>query len=210
VNTVPWRLIDNIYWHTPDKTFEPCICTGRVGAKQDRVQVLLPATFPKLWGRNFKSPPNLNLAPMGALLFGHSTRFPLRWCDRGDPEEGQPDQELRDLESSFYDSGMGTSLESSSLGITDDSSSRSPTSHASPRGTSRFADVVASEYEQPLKKRKLQKETYGAGESSNMAISPARNEGLQSERHHGGRLSTLLSPIHSRRWRDKRQDTAGQ
>ncbi|KAI0813423.1 hypothetical protein GGR55DRAFT_687682 [Xylaria sp. FL0064] len=110
--TTPWRLVDDIYWLTPDKTFEPC----QSGQKCDRVQVLLPATFPKLWGRNFKSPGDLSQAPRGALIFGHSRRFPLRWGDRGDPEQGDADHdhELEVLQVSMQDSGVGTSLESSS------------------------------------------------------------------------------------------------
>ncbi len=41
----PWHVIDSIYWHTPDKSFEPCDCT--VGARNpcDRVQILLPQAF---------------------------------------------------------------------------------------------------------------------------------------------------------------------
>ncbi|KAI1284129.1 hypothetical protein F5Y07DRAFT_394061 [Xylaria sp. FL0933] len=110
--TTPWRLVDDIYWLTPDKTFEPC----QSGQKCDRIQVLLPATFPKLWGRNFKSPGDLSQAPRGALIFGHSRRFPLRWGDRGDPEQGDVDHdhELEALQVSIQDSGVGTSLESSS------------------------------------------------------------------------------------------------
>ncbi|KAI1353493.1 hypothetical protein F5Y01DRAFT_323133 [Xylaria sp. FL0043] len=111
-STTPWRLVDNIYWHTPDKTFEPC----RSGQRCDRVQVLLPATFPKLWGQNLKSPGDLAQAPRGALIFGHSRRFPLRWGDRGDPEQGHADQdhELENLQSSMQDSGIGSSRDSSS------------------------------------------------------------------------------------------------
>ncbi|KAI3316767.1 hypothetical protein HD806DRAFT_419274 [Xylariaceae sp. AK1471] len=200
-NTTPWRLIDNIYWHTPDKTFEPCIRSGKPSAKHDRVQILLPATFPKLWGRNFKSPPDLNIAPTGALLFGHSRRFPLRWGDRGDPQEGRPDQELEELESSFQDSGIGTSLASSSLGVTDSSSSRSPASHTSSHGTSRSADGLPSEDEQPVKRRKLQKEPHSIGESSGIGFNLVQAERSQAERHYGRRLSTVLSPI--KPWRRK-------
>jgi hypothetical protein len=205
-NTVPWRLIDNIYWHTPDKTFEPCSRNRKSSAKHDRVQVLLPATFPKLWGRNFKNPPDLNLAPAGALLFGHSRRFPLRWGDSGDPQEGHPDQEVEELESSFRDSGLGTSLASSSLGVTDSSSSRSPGSHTSLWGASRSADELASEDEQPMKRRKLQRELRTVGESSPETFCVAEATSSQAERHHGRRLNTIfLSPLQS--WRRKDNPT---
>lgn len=49
--SVPWRLVDDIYWHVPDKTFEACSCSGTLVAKHDRVQVLLPSSFPSFWTR---------------------------------------------------------------------------------------------------------------------------------------------------------------
>ncbi|KUI55959.1 hypothetical protein VP1G_10781 [Cytospora mali] len=110
--TNPWKLIDDIYWHTPDMSFEPCRCKKFSVRKHDRIQVLLPSSLPKFWGRGFKSP--VHLAPQGAVLFGHSWRFPLRWKDGGLPEEGEPDDELEDMEACFQDSGLGTSPESSS------------------------------------------------------------------------------------------------
>jgi hypothetical protein len=40
--------------------------------------------------------------PRGALLFGHSKLFPLRWSDHGAPVEGEPSQdEIYELEASF-------------------------------------------------------------------------------------------------------------
>ncbi|KAI1395613.1 hypothetical protein F4819DRAFT_477925 [Hypoxylon fuscum] len=126
-NTSPWRLVDDIYWHAPDKTFEPCHCTEDNTPKHDRVQVLLPATFPKLWGRGFKSPSNLALTPKGAFLFGHSWRFPLKWNDQGVPEEGQPENhELEEMETSFHDSSIGTNLGASSANTASGDSSDSP------------------------------------------------------------------------------------
>ncbi|TGJ81092.1 hypothetical protein E0Z10_g7658 [Xylaria hypoxylon] len=190
-STIPWRLIDNIYWHTPDKSFEPCSAAEKACTKYDRVQVLLPATFPKLWGRNFKSPPNLKVAPAGALLFGHSTRFPLRWSDRGDPEEGQPDQELEELESSFHDSGIGTSLGSSGLGVSDESSSRSP---ASPIQSAIRSVEGLSEEEQPIKRRRLQKELKGFGGTSEGLLS-TQSETISPNRAGERRRNTFLNPI---------------
>lgn len=121
----PWRLVDEIYWHAPDKTFEPCSCRRAESSRakhdntatqsHERIQVLLPSSFPKFLARNLKSPAGIDNFPRGALLFGHSRRFPLRWKGLGAPVEGDPAQdELVELEASFQDSGIGTSLASSS------------------------------------------------------------------------------------------------
>ncbi len=127
-NVMPWRLVDDIYWHTPDKTFEACQCAKFPASSHDRVQVLLPSSFPKLLGRKLKSPNSIALdgAPRGALLFEHSRRFPLLWRDYGVPVEGEPEfQEVAELEASFNDSGIGTSLEGSSVGDGADGTSTS-------------------------------------------------------------------------------------
>ncbi|KAI1359628.1 hypothetical protein F5Y08DRAFT_332178 [Xylaria arbuscula] len=152
--TTPWRLVDDIYWLTPDKTFEPC----HPGQKCDRVQVLLPATFPKLWGRKFKSPGDLGQAPRGALIFGHSRRFPLRWGDRGDPEQGHADQDndVEGLQSSMQDSGIGSSLDSSSGNDTQSPPSTSSSSQSRERTrTPVHTPERENESDQRSKRRKL-------------------------------------------------------
>jgi hypothetical protein len=69
------ELSTGIYWHSPDKTFEDCHCGDAGGGMQcDRVQVLLPTKFPKLFTRGFRSPPE-PLPAHGAVIFGHSVRF---------------------------------------------------------------------------------------------------------------------------------------
>lgn len=78
-NVVPWRIVDEIYWHTPGKTFEACQC--KHVSSCDRVQVLLPSGFRKGWGKGFSSPTNLE--DDGALIFGHSLKSSLQ-C--GGPE----------------------------------------------------------------------------------------------------------------------------
>ena len=104
----PWRLVDNIYWFTPEKAFEPCCCTRK--QQHDRVQVLLP---PKLTKRGIRTPGSM--PPNGAVIFGHSKKYPLRWPATGDPGEGEPVEDIDEgLMSMFYDSGLGASLGSSS------------------------------------------------------------------------------------------------
>ncbi|ETS73860.1 hypothetical protein PFICI_14806 [Pestalotiopsis fici W106-1] len=133
--TSPWRLVDDIYWHTPDKTFEACRCVKGSPSKHERMQVLLPSSMPKFWTRGLSSPINLNLGRVsqGAVLFGHSRRFPLRWKDHGQPEEGTPDIEIEEIESSVRDSGLGSSISSGSADNTQDRAcSPSPLSFSSP------------------------------------------------------------------------------
>ena len=107
IRQVPWRLVDKIHWYTPDLVFEPCNC--QKSSIRDRVQVLLPSSFPKLWGR--RSP--CKLAAEGAVIFGHSLKFPLRWprLSDEDPKCGEPES-VGDMDDLFRDSGLGTSLDS--------------------------------------------------------------------------------------------------
>ncbi|KAB5583567.1 hypothetical protein GE09DRAFT_305048 [Coniochaeta sp. 2T2.1] len=114
--TVPWCLADDIYWHTPGPLFDPCHCASNTTTRKPygRVQVLLPSTFPKLWGRGFASPQRLE--SLGAVMFSHNWRFPFRLGN-------DTNQETKMLEPN--DSGLGTSVDSSSTrsqlsGITDD------------------------------------------------------------------------------------------
>jgi hypothetical protein len=101
--TVPWCLADDIYWHTPGALFDPCQCasTTKIAKPTDRVQVLLPSTFPKLWGRGFASPKNLE--SQGAVIFSHNWRAPFRL-------RHQSNQDQKMLEPP--DSGLGTSIDS--------------------------------------------------------------------------------------------------
>ncbi|KAH6838544.1 hypothetical protein B0I37DRAFT_419478 [Chaetomium sp. MPI-CAGE-AT-0009] len=114
----PWRLVENIHWYSPDLTCEPCSGTCSPSGKKghDRVQVLLPGTFPGIFGR--ESP--RKLPAHGAVVFGHSSRFPLIWGpkkgdppDVGEPEEDVDMGEIAELSERFEDSGIGTSIGSS-------------------------------------------------------------------------------------------------
>lgn len=117
--TSPWRLVDEIYWHSPDKAFEQCQCRKSSVSKHDRIQVMLPASLPRFWGRGFRSPSEI--PKQGAVLFGHSWRFPLRWKDDGPPEEGEPQEDMEEIEACLHDSALGSSI--SSLGLTRNGSS---------------------------------------------------------------------------------------
>lgn len=79
----------------------------------DRVQVLLPATFPRLYGQGLRSP--ARVVSNGAVIFGHCWKFPLRWCLTKDipPKEGEPDPtSIEEVSGLMSDGGIGTSVES--------------------------------------------------------------------------------------------------
>ena len=93
VSSRPWRLNNNIYWHAPDEAFKPCKCSSMMPHQYCRIQVLLPPTFHRPFGRaaEFKSP--TQLPTHGAVIFGHNWKFPLRWSAQGDPKVGEPEQD---------------------------------------------------------------------------------------------------------------------
>ncbi|ORY63370.1 uncharacterized protein BCR38DRAFT_410303 [Pseudomassariella vexata] len=97
---------------------------------------------PKLWGRGLTGTVDISLAPRGALLFGHSWRFPPpRWKDQGAPEEGNPDQEMENIQISLQDNRIGTSLGFSSIGAAGGSS---PCSLDSGLSSSRERDISST------------------------------------------------------------------
>lgn len=107
----PWRIVDNIYWHQPDKIFGPCKCRTDSSRKHaDRVQVLIPFSLLNLWGTGCTSPCRLD--DSGAVIFGHSWSCPLSWPDH--PEEAISSLSLEDV--SPDDSGFESAMGSSSLG----------------------------------------------------------------------------------------------
>jgi hypothetical protein len=117
-----WKLVDDIHWYIPDKLFEACECKKPSTQTHDRVQVLLPSKFPSWLSKRLKSP--TSLPERGAVLFGHSRYFPLGWKDFGPPERlpedwkpGKPEAESYEMEAA-HDSGLGTSLGSSSVDMT--------------------------------------------------------------------------------------------
>jgi hypothetical protein len=115
----PMRLVNDICWHNLDKLFDTCNCKDAPSPKLpfgkrklcDRIQVLLPTGA---WLRKINSP-KLSLASLhtseGAVLFGQSKSFPLRWPCHGDPEEREQDQNpMEVMDPSQSDSGLGSSL----------------------------------------------------------------------------------------------------
>ncbi|KAI6576213.1 hypothetical protein MCOR06_011122 [Pyricularia oryzae] len=143
----PWRIATDLYWHAPDgEAFSSCLCDkgapdadndhashktrGRKG--KDVIRGLIrreaynPADRAQL---GLKSP--THIVSTGAVIFGHSRKFPLRWDRKGDkpPETGEPDhhdeEDTVGIATQMGDSGIGTSVDSSSVG---DKSSRSGSS----------------------------------------------------------------------------------
>jgi len=204
--SVPWRLVDDIYWHVPDKTFEACSCSGTLVAKHDRVQVLLPSSFPSFWTRGLRSPArDPDLTPRGAYLFGHSQRFPLRWKDQGLPEEGDLDQELaEDVALSMQDSGLGSSLDSCSGQGTASSESpdnSTPTGQVgiktSMGGRSRPCSPPANRRKLPAFFASSQGRSYNAGEGSSKAAAHP------DDKTHNGPYDQFVDAISKLRWKGK-------
>jgi hypothetical protein len=64
-----------------------------------------------LWGRGLQSP---QLVADGAILVGHSFKYPLRWGNCGEPEEGEPEISAENSNVPPHDSGVGSSNTSQS------------------------------------------------------------------------------------------------
>lgn len=115
----PMELVDDICWYQPDKLFESCNCKGTKLKRNflglhntcDRVQVLLPSTSRI---RRPKSHGPLENMRNGAVIFGHSKTFSICWPDHDDPSLGVPDSPTEEPDSSPNDSGLGSSIPSSS------------------------------------------------------------------------------------------------
>ncbi|KAB5569905.1 hypothetical protein GE09DRAFT_691074 [Coniochaeta sp. 2T2.1] len=92
--TNPIRICKDLHWHAQESLFRPCPCgKGSSGATKvrhsaDVAQVLAPT---RMIFRT-RPPPessSVELRDAGAVLFGYSPRFGLKWPDFGTPEEEQ-------------------------------------------------------------------------------------------------------------------------
>ncbi|KAI1339312.1 hypothetical protein F5Y15DRAFT_424022 [Xylariaceae sp. FL0016] len=91
--TTPWRLIDSLRWHSPEKAFEPCNHSVSRFEKHDRLQELLPYSP---WGRTFHKAADVFRHPHGAVLFGHAFGFPQYRRNLSDPEQERRQQGMRE------------------------------------------------------------------------------------------------------------------
>ncbi|KAM7187068.1 hypothetical protein V8F20_011136 [Naviculisporaceae sp. PSN 640] len=91
------KIAPGVFWQKPDTVFNKCAClkdkqlarshflTRGHDKSCDRVQAILPPAFlPKKKQRQPVHDPVL--ASGGAVVFGRSERFPLKWPDRGEPK----------------------------------------------------------------------------------------------------------------------------
>ena len=111
IDADPLEIVQDIYWHKPDVLFESCECkSDRKHIKCDRVQVLLPPSI------GSKKHPRPFQTQEGAVIFGRSKRFRWTWPNIGDPKEGafELDEEDEEHDDNLRDSGIGTSVDTSS------------------------------------------------------------------------------------------------
>ncbi|KAK2018623.1 pfs domain-containing protein [Colletotrichum eremochloae] len=106
-----FKLCTGLFWHKPAELFEDCVCKTRLnwGLQRpcDRVQVILPASsLRKLSGTTPPGP----LDPRGAVIFGHSSRFPWKLPDKGDIEkDNEPEQVPDDSQESVAPTRVSSS-----------------------------------------------------------------------------------------------------
>ena len=110
----PLELAQRIYWYKADKLFEPCKCKFnplQLGHACDRIQVLLPPL-----SVNSKKHPDPFNNDRGAAIFGRSKRFNWYWPNVGDPAAVTHSEHDSDGKGDLADSGVGTSINTLSLG----------------------------------------------------------------------------------------------
>ncbi|KAB8222543.1 hypothetical protein BDV33DRAFT_229570 [Aspergillus novoparasiticus] len=109
----PWRVVEGVFWHMPDKAFGECQCSTRsLTVPCSRVQVLVSHEDLKQMGEKVKSP--ALLADHGAVIFGDSPGpgHSLASAHQAPIHEKVGPYVRND--SPFYDSGIGTSSRSAS------------------------------------------------------------------------------------------------
>ncbi|KAF2476948.1 uncharacterized protein BDR25DRAFT_348857 [Lindgomyces ingoldianus] len=170
--TNPWRVLNDIYWHCPDKAVEPCRCVDGSRSTCDRVQVLLPKSFRTLWTRGFWSP---SWAGSGAVIFGHSRKFPLKWLARGHPEEGEPEDTDDEPLPPSQDSGLGSSLGSTPQTESNGNPPSTPSSNNSSSGRTVPSSANLLSIESVLASSNAPSTGSTTPSSNRMSNSPASN-----------------------------------
>jgi hypothetical protein len=90
--TTAIEIVEDVHWYVPNRLFTPCPCTMQStnARHDDPVQVLVPSTWlgmmKKLCGKGKEQANPGKLEDGGAVIFGKSSKFPLRWGGTGDPE----------------------------------------------------------------------------------------------------------------------------
>ncbi|PTU23705.1 hypothetical protein P175DRAFT_0519743 [Aspergillus ochraceoroseus IBT 24754] len=114
--TRPWRIVNKLIWHTPEKTFEACQCQGSLASSIcERVQVLLPESCLEDQDNAFRSPNEL--LEHGAVIFGQRSKSMLPRINFTNTVLRQSSSET--THSPSIDSGIGQSQSSPSSTITD-------------------------------------------------------------------------------------------
>lgn len=132
----PVRLTDKVIWHTPDVTPGTCHCPGADGTTHPELaQVILPSSMcqdlSSQYTQSYKE-------GEGAFIFGYNSTYRWFWGDTGDPSRQAVDVDYPKGERLFkypsQDSGMGSSLVSTTLG--DSESTLDLSIHHSPNAES--------------------------------------------------------------------------
>ena len=141
----PMHLCDSILWYMKNATFQPCPCTSDSTSKHhDPVQALFPSKFETM----LRKKSQINLKDRGAVIFGHNKNLHWHWRDSGDPVKGDPPEGVEDVAAPTSDSGLGSSIGSSTSPIDSRSgSSASETPPSSQLTTSVSPDINVSQTE---------------------------------------------------------------
>jgi nucleoside phosphorylase len=181
----PWKVVEGIFWHNPDKIFDICKCTGNISPERccDRAQALIPKHFRNLLGNTISSPPRLN--DSGAVIFSHS------W-DSAHSEQFHLSKEasfalaFEQSGSPYPDSGLGQSLSPSA---SQDQGISTGTPRKRPYGSSNASDL-------PSKRLVLSDVNVSATDDPPLALSSLGRSGQHKETGvdtSQGKLSEIIS-----------------
>lgn len=182
----PLELAKGIYWYTADKLFEPCKCkSDQLGSICDRIQVLLP---PLSIGSQKHPDPFNNCR--GAAIFGRSRRFDWHWPNVGSPVARTGPEHETDDEGNLQDSGLWTSIDTSSLGA-------GRYGYSTPSQTPPTSDLTSSENETRMIPTCTNNSDRRVGPSPVRAPSPTTKAPQDSTDRSrlAGSNSTLTAPV---------------